>query len=312
MTMIDPDSIQSYYSQLSDQELIRLAKKEGNRFSEEAINYLYDEIVKRGLDTAILYKVVETKDLNVAVAALDTSISNFAIHAKKTGKSDTEILQELTARNVSEAQAALIISRLPEFNYGNAQFENLIAIKSQSASLKSVFSILLCFSLGVYLWYAGVSSSQYVLPILVGLGCFILGGILLKQRSNESKGGKNYWVELLKTHPENIVWIKPVVVKRRNSLIQFYKKRRYQLLTKDRRDLMMILNKEERQIFFESVKHLLPHAHIGYTHEIEALYSENPENLINVLLGKQLYKPIDTFESLSDIENAPHYTHWLR
>jgi len=71
---------------------------------------------------------------------------------------------------------------------------------------------------------------------------------------------------------------------------------------------MMTLNKVERQIFFEGVKHLLPHAHIGYTHEIETCYYKDPENFIKVLLREQLYKPVDTFESLSDIENAPHFT----
>jgi hypothetical protein len=308
MTMIDPDSIRSYYSQLSNEELIKLAKKEGNRFSEEAIDYLYEEIVRRGLDISIVQNVIETKDLNVAVAALDASIVNFAIEAKKSGKSDREILQELMAREVSEAQAALIIRRLPDYNYESAQFDDLISIKSKITLMEAIFPSLLFFGFGAYLWHLGTNSPNYVAHFLIGSGFFILGGIFFKKRINKLKTGNNYWVELLKTQPENIVWIKPIVVKDGDILSLYKKTRKYQLFTKDRNELTMTLNKEERGIFFEGVSHLLPHAHIGYTHIIESFYAENSENLINMLLAEQLYNPIDTFESLEDIEKAPHYS----
>src|SRR5689334_15928891 len=106
--MIDPDLIQQYYSQLSNEDLINFTKNEGNRLTDEAINFLFDEFVRRGLDLSPLEKMVATKEEIKEAARTDNTSWHYALNAKKFGKTNEEILQELTAKNISEYDARSI------------------------------------------------------------------------------------------------------------------------------------------------------------------------------------------------------------
>lgn len=105
--MIDPDLIQRYYSQLSNQDLINFTQNEGNRLTDEAISYLFDEYVRRGLDTSILEQMVAAKEEIKEAAQINNTTWNYALNAKKFGKTDAEIIQELTAKEISEQEAVL-------------------------------------------------------------------------------------------------------------------------------------------------------------------------------------------------------------
>src|ERR1044072_6782005 len=100
--MIDPDLIQQYYSQLSNEDLINFTKNEGNRLTDEAINYLFDEYVRRGLDTSVLELMVDRKEEIKEAAQIDNTSWNYALTAKKFGKTDAEIYQDLTAKEIGE------------------------------------------------------------------------------------------------------------------------------------------------------------------------------------------------------------------
>jgi hypothetical protein len=310
MSVIDPELIQRYYSQLSGQELIDLAKNEGNKLTDEAIDYLFDEFGNRGMDTAILQYMVEKKAQIKAAAHMDASNWNDALNAKKSGKTDTEIIAELTAKQISDTEAALIIKRLPNFNYENEQFDDLIAKKSQSAALGSIFGILILFALGAYFLYMGVVS-KFFLPLIFGIGVVILGIYFLRKNDREFKGG-DFWVDLLNSHPEKVVYIKPIVTKHTvGFVLTLWKEQKFQLCTINNEKILMTIDTdEERTIFFEGIQQLLPHAHIGFSYEIDALYAADPETFIATLQERQLYTPFDTFafptsETNLFVENNP-------
>lgn len=302
--MIDPDLIQHYYSQLSNEDLINFTKNEGNRLSDEAINYLFEEYLRRGLDTSILEQLVDRKEEIKEAAQIDNTSWNYALNAKKFGKTDAEILQELTAKEIGEQEAASIISRLPNMAYENEHFEDLIETTTQGATLAGILGILMFFGLGAYLLYLGIEY-KFFLPIIAGIAIVTLGIILLRKQDKEYKG-KDYWVTLLKEHPEKIVWIKPIITKHTIGYVfTLYRDHKFQLLTTDEEGIILNINTEtERQIFFNGILEYLPHAHIGYTPEIDALFSANPENFITILQERQLYRPLDTFDLAIEENNA--------
>lgn len=302
--MIDPDLIQQYYSQLSNEDLINFTKNEGNRLTDEAINYLFDEYARRGLDMSILEQLVDRKEEIKEAAQIDNTSWNYALNAKKFGKTDAEIFQDLTAKEIGEQEAASIISRLPNMGYENEHFEDLIESTSQGATLRTILSILILFGFGAYLLYLGIAYISFI-PFVAGLAIAILGVILLIKQDKEYKG-KDYWVKLLKEHPEKIVWIKPIITKHTVGFVfTLYRDHKFQLLTTDEEGIMLNINTEtERQIFFNGILEYLPHAHIGYTPEIDALFSASPENFITTLQERQLYRPLDSFDLRIEENNA--------
>jgi hypothetical protein len=303
--MIDPDLIQQYYSQLSNEDLINFTKNEGNRLTDEAINYLFDEFVRRGLDMSILEKMVERKEEIKEAAQIDNTSWNYALNAKKFGKTDEEILQDLTAKDIGEQEAASIISRLPNLDYENEHFEDLIETTSQGATLGGILGILILFGFGAYLLYLGISYRSFI-PFIAGLAIVITGIVLLRKTDKEYKG-KDYWVKILKEHPEKIVWIMPIVTKHTVGFVfTLYRDHKFQLLTTSEEGITLNINTEtERQIFFNGIRQYLPHAHIGYTPEVDALFSANPENFITILQERQIYRPLDSFDM--EIEESDAY-----
>jgi hypothetical protein len=307
--MIDPDLIQQYYSQLSNEDLITFTKNEGNRLSDEAINYLFDEYVRRGLDTSVPEQLADRKEEIKEAAQTDYTSWNYALNAKKIGKTDAEIFQDLTAKEIGEQEAASIISRLPNMAYENEYFEDLIERTSQGATLSAIFGMLIFFGFGAYLLYLGVAYKNFI-PIIAGIAVAILAITLLRRHDKEFKG-KDYWVKLLKEHPEKIVWVKPIITKHTIGYVfTLYRDHKFQLLTTSGEGIILNINTEAaRQVFFNGIRAYLPHAHIGYTPEVDALFTADPDNFITILQERQIYSPLDTFDLEIKENNARVYRH---
>jgi hypothetical protein len=301
--MVDPDLIQQYYSQLSNQDLINFTKKEGNKLTDEAINYLYDEFVRRGMDISLLEETADTREEIREAAQIDNSGWNYALSEKRNGKTDAEILQELTAKEIGEQEAVSIINRLPNFSYENERFEDLIETTSQGDTLGGILVLLLVLGLGAYLLYLRIASRSFLL-IIAGIAIIILGIYLLRKLDKEYKG-KEYWVDLIKLHPEKIVWIKPIITKHTVGYIfTLYRDHKFELLTAGEESIILNINTDsERLVFFNGIRQYLPHAHIGYTREVDALFSANPEAFITILQERQLYTPLDSFD-LHDVAES--------
>jgi hypothetical protein len=192
-------------------------------------------------------------------------------------------------------EASLIVKRLPNIQYSNEAFDKLIFNKCQNATSVSVLATIAIFCLAAFLLYSGITAK---FPLFIGMGLVgvVTGIYCIKYFSGELRGGQ-YWIDLIKTHPEKIVWIKPIVTKHTvGYIITLYKERKFQLLTKGGLKITMKCDtEEERQLFFEGIKNYLPHAHIGYSPDIAALYSSGSAKFIGSLQSRRLYTPIDVF-----------------
>jgi hypothetical protein len=133
--MNELELIQNYYSQLPDDQLIAFAKADGTKISADSLGILYDEFVKRGLDTALLDRVIETKSQNNNAAAHTASSWEYAFTEKKNGESDAQILGNLLDKGVDKNAASLIIKRLPDIQYKNEEFDSLISRKCENTSI---------------------------------------------------------------------------------------------------------------------------------------------------------------------------------
>jgi hypothetical protein len=291
--MYDLELIQVYYSQMSDEQLKAFAKTDARKISGEALDILYEEFAKRGFNISQLDEVIEVKNQDKAAAEMTIANWDLAFSEKKSGVADTEILEGLRARGMNNKDASLLVQRLPDTQHEHEAFYDLIYKKSQGTSLEGVVGVIL-IGLGAYLIYIGVTT-ELPLGIVLGIG-MVIGSFFIMKNSGGRKGD-NDWTRLIKTQPEHIVWIKPIITKHTvGYVITLFKEHKFQIHTKDERTILITIdNDNERLVFFEGVKHFLPHVHIGYSYEINNLYAASPENFIGTLQEKGLYTPIDRF-----------------
>lgn len=286
--MVNPRNIQERYSRMSDDELIALAQNELTTLTDTAVKILYNEFQSRGLDGS-LYFGDEFK------ARAKASAMEYAFNERKKGKQDEHIIADLMNIGLSDEQAWLIVKRLPKSDYKNEQFEKLITKGGDNVSIGVALIRLFLFGLAGYMILMGIGH-HFPTFTVVGI-IFALGGVYAVFSSKgDIKGGK-YWISLIYEKPTDIIWIKPIVEKHTIGYIfTMFKVQHFQFLTKDRSKVTLkIDSKEEQEIFFEGVRHLLPHTQIGYSLEIEDLYEENSFNFINELQARHLYTPFDTY-----------------
>ena len=120
--MIDIALIKENYSRMGNEELIRLSQNEGKDLSTEATTALYEEFLKRKLDTTIFSSLRALKiqqhqrhlENIQAVKAQEfaASIWTYCFEAKSEGKTDDEIYQGLTELGLDEDQSAGVINSI--------------------------------------------------------------------------------------------------------------------------------------------------------------------------------------------------------
>jgi hypothetical protein len=120
--MIDAALIQENYAQMSDEQLIHLAKTEGGSLTGAALSILQGEFVHRRLDISIFETIddnrtslqndrAQTDRLNIS-GEFNRSLWSYAFEEKKEGVADDEISRGLIEQGLNEEQAILMIKTL--------------------------------------------------------------------------------------------------------------------------------------------------------------------------------------------------------
>jgi hypothetical protein len=282
--MINTEQLKRNYAAMPDEKLMHFAATEKAGLTKDARAILLREIESRSLDVTIL-------DPSEAELNYDRERHwFFALDEKRKGADNDSIFRKLVAGNVTEEHAALIIKCLPEIFHSDEPFEDFI--KNQCE--KTVFAVnvgrLIIIGFCILGISYGVSNGSW--PSIAAGSILLLPGIYFFFRSH-SFGGK-FWLETFKTMPENIVWIKPITVKHTIwYVVTLYKTYHFQIYTRDNRSVAIDCNSDEnQQVFFEGIKKYIPHAHIGYSLDIEEMYERSPEDFINALQYEHVYAPI--------------------
>ena len=177
----------------------------------------------------------------------------------------------------------------------NESYENLIRKGTQGAQNEAMSAMGLLGVIGLICLYYS-SKSIFVLIPLVIFGA--VGYFVYKKFSGDFKGG-DFWVNMIKNNPENIVWIKPITTKHTVGLIvTLYKEQKFQILTADGLFVTMKCdNSIDSQIFLNGLREYMPHAQLGFTHQIKRIYKQGPKQFIENLKQQNLYTPISTFHN---------------
>ena len=120
--MIDASVIKDYYKNLSDSQLISLARNEGHQITADAFHILRDEFIKRDLDFSAIENAQEKKVeiineherqiIETASAQYMNSITRLAIAEKELNKSDDEIIVILIGKGLDLETAKQVLEGL--------------------------------------------------------------------------------------------------------------------------------------------------------------------------------------------------------
>lgn len=277
---------------LTDDELIDYANQHLNNISEHNLMVLRGEFTKRKIDFTSYYssEIYSNYDKSKDFFTL----WEFAFGLKKNNKSDCQILIELDKKGIDKSSAELLLKRLPNLDFNDSDFNELLRDKIENSSTMSSLMFFFLFLISLYLFYKVVETKEWLIlipAIIMGAG----GYFIYKKSSNKDA---SYWIDLINKNPRGIVWIKPITLNHTIAVvITLFKKKKYQLFTDDMQSAIIdIETYQEEKVFFNGIKNLLPHVHIGYKSEIESIYSLNTQKFIPTLISKKIYTPFDQFQ----------------
>jgi hypothetical protein len=294
--MIDPELVKQYYAQLLNEQLVDLVSREKEILSPDALRILHLEMAKRGLNVDALTEYMQTKSLEGVQGTTQSTSWEFAFEERRKGASDAAVVHELVNRGVYRSQAYAIVKTLPDFDYQDQQFDELVLLRCQDESVGALFVILLVFVPSVFFLYLGImiQLSQF---FVIAVVAFVLAVRYALNMKSHFQSGET-WLKIIKTNPEKIVWIRPVVESRKDFIFTRHEERLWLLTSDNRKKAITLVTEEEQQIFYEGVRHLLPHAQMGFTFQAKRLYALNPANFISALIMRGIYTPINKIRPL--------------
>jgi uncharacterized membrane protein len=167
-SMADRVLIKKLYARMSNEQLLQLSKDEGKFLTSAAITILYQEFLKRKLDTSIfpvlrVYKVTEHQKMHQRLSQKKDieSVWEHFLDAKYKGKADQEILQDLCAMGLDYQVSYDIIHSM-----------KAKAIELHEAHEKTVFKGLVLFLFGIGLLFINLT---HINMETIASCCIILG-----------------------------------------------------------------------------------------------------------------------------------------
>jgi hypothetical protein len=167
-SMADRVLIKKLYARMSNEQLLQLSKDEGKFLTSAAITILYQEFLKRKLDTSIfpvlrVYKVTEHQKMHQRLSQKKDieSVWEHFFDAKYKGKADQEILQDLCAMGLDYQVSYDIIHSM-----------KAKAIELHEAHEKTVFKGLVLFLFGIGLLFINLT---HINMETIASCCIILG-----------------------------------------------------------------------------------------------------------------------------------------
>jgi uncharacterized membrane protein len=167
-SMADRVLIKKLYARMSNEQLLQLSMDEGKFLTSAAITILYQEFLKRKLDTSIfpvlrVYKVTEHQKMHQRLTQKNDieSVWEHFLDAKYKGKADQEILQDLCAMGLDYQVSYDIIHSM-----------KAKAIELHEAHEKTVFKGLVLFLFGIGLLFINLT---HINMETIASCCIILG-----------------------------------------------------------------------------------------------------------------------------------------
>lgn len=275
----------------SDKELIIIVEQKVDMYHKDAILDAQNILAERGVEFNAPFPEEIKKEKILSFN--DNSLWEYAYSLKRKGKRDTDILIELENKGAKRYEALLILKRLPVLKDVDPELEDLFPRVSKFNIVVTLILIIFLSVLTYFLFAGNVNKIAYKYGFisLVFLVASIIGLISHLNDSNRRKK----WVSIINENPENIVWIKPIIEKTvLLNVVTLLKTRHFKLMANDATDVLIDCSSEkEAEFFLRRITVYLPHAHVGYTKEVQELYDADPKKFMVRMILNGDYTPID-------------------
>ncbi len=164
--------------------------------------------------------------------------------------------------------------------------------------IETYLALFVLGALALFLLIFGIII-PFALLIALGLGAALGGYLIIKKSPGELKGSE-FWIKQIEEKGDEIVWVKPFKTKHTLGLvITLFEENHFQIFTKEGyRIHFKCDNDKQKVLFFDLIKTYFKEAHLGFSHDIEALYKLDKERFIENLKKKSLYTPLSSFKNL--------------
>lgn len=105
-----------------------------------------------------------------------------------------------------------------------------------------------------------------------------------------------FWLDLFYKNSEELIWVKPITTKHTAYLVVTYAKSyQFELYLKDGTHLKIDCPEHRRKVFYNGIKKYAPHAHLGYSREVNKVYRRNRATFLETLKQKGLYRSVNDY-----------------
>lgn len=280
-------------SKLSNQELKAIVEKRSFQHNKKSLLDAQNILFERSVDFVPVYPdEINLPDSVENLSVDDNSLWEKVIEMKKSGLSLEAIKFQLNQKGVDSSEIELTFKRVPQ-NFISEEFEE--SLRKQYSSGIKVQVIVLVLSIILFAYFLNLHSinneKMWLAAIVIVVPTFVSLIINIGKKSRAQ-----FWVNLITTSPEKIIWIKPVATKvKAAGIITLLEARHFELYTDTGEKFEYLVNSDnEFKTFLSFIKESLPHAHIGYSKETSDLYfAATNKNFLETLSQTRQYTPID-------------------
>ncbi|MFN5646666.1 MAG: hypothetical protein ACK458_04035 [Sphingobacteriales bacterium] len=169
------------YRNMTDEQILQFVDNEGVKLTPEALTLLYQEFVRRKLDTQ---KIAALRSLRTQNYVLEYTMADLArrvwwldafIYKRKNGATDEEIMLELEEMGVSDEEIKIFMDQM---SVREIQLEEV----ADKAGLKILGRIIVLIIMGVVMFAGGAKYSGNIgALIVIPFAAFIVSLIYMKR-----------------------------------------------------------------------------------------------------------------------------------
>jgi hypothetical protein len=169
------------YRNMTDEQILQFVDDEGPKLTPEALTLLYQEFVRRKLDTE---KIAALRSLRTQNYVLEYTMADLArrvwwldafIYKRKNGATDEEIMLELEEMGVSDEEIKIFMDHM---SVREKELEEV----ADKAGLKILGKIIVLIIMGVVMFAGGAKYSGNIgALIVIPFAAFIVSLIYMKR-----------------------------------------------------------------------------------------------------------------------------------
>jgi hypothetical protein len=104
-----------------------------------------------------------------------------------------------------------------------------------------------------------------------------------------------FWIAIFEETPEELIWVKPITTKHQAYFITYSKSYQFQIYLKDGTNTKVDCPQSHKKIFYRMLRTHAPHAHLGYSRDVEKIYRRHRKRFLERLNEKGLLCTVNDY-----------------